>query len=145
MEQTHRSLWLNASTFRWQAGVSDRDVYLHTLPVFTATDGGMPLRHHRHTGVRQVVLRRSTTAPRSCRVHSQVITFMCGAAVVNMILDAAATWDGPIPGAGHLRHRGGRRAATHPHDRTGGDRARLGVHPDLRAHRRTRLSPASCR
>ncbi|HBX10598.1 MAG TPA: AMP-dependent synthetase, partial [Candidatus Microthrix parvicella] len=33
VEQTHRSLWLNASTFGWHAGVNERDVYLHTLPM----------------------------------------------------------------------------------------------------------------
>ena len=29
---THRNLWLNAVTFGWHMGVTDRDVYLHTLP-----------------------------------------------------------------------------------------------------------------
>src|SRR5262245_20963443 len=29
-----RNIWLNATTFGWHLGVSDRDVYLHTLPQF---------------------------------------------------------------------------------------------------------------
>src|SRR5438093_50674 len=29
---THRGCWLNAVTFGWHLGLSDRDVYLHTLP-----------------------------------------------------------------------------------------------------------------
>ncbi|MBX3284101.1 MAG: long-chain-fatty-acid--CoA ligase [Actinobacteria bacterium] len=103
VEQTHRSLWLNASTFGWQAGVSDRDVYLHTLPMFHCNGWGMPYATT-GMGVRQVVLRKVDGAEILRRVHEQGVTFMCGApAVVNMILDAAATWDGPIPGAGRTR------------------------------------------
>ena len=34
VQLAHRSLWLNAVTFGWHTGVSDRDVYLHTLPMF---------------------------------------------------------------------------------------------------------------
>src|SRR5680860_1362624 len=40
--QTHRSLWLNATTFGWHTGISDRDVYLHTLPMFHCNGWGMP-------------------------------------------------------------------------------------------------------
>ena len=34
VEMTHRMLWTNAAIFGWQTGVNDRDVYLHTLPMF---------------------------------------------------------------------------------------------------------------
>ncbi len=44
---THRNLWLNATTFGWHAGVSDRDVYLHVLPTFHATGGACPSRSRR--------------------------------------------------------------------------------------------------
>ena len=46
-----------------------------------------------------------STAPRSCAASSEHgVTLLCGApAVVAAILDAAATWDGPIPGAGRVR------------------------------------------
>ncbi|MDG0976577.1 MAG: AMP-binding protein, partial [Ilumatobacter sp.] len=34
VQLTHRNVWINASTFGWHMQVSDRDVYLHTLPQF---------------------------------------------------------------------------------------------------------------
>ena len=39
VQLTHRNVWLNATVFGWHMGVSDRDVYLHTSPSSTATDG----------------------------------------------------------------------------------------------------------
>ena len=42
VQLTHRNLWLNAATFGWQTGVSDRDTYLHTLPMFHCNGWGMP-------------------------------------------------------------------------------------------------------
>ena len=62
---THRNIWTNAVTFALHAGVTDRDVYLHTLPMFHANGWGMPFAM---TGLRRA--RRSccarSTAPRSC-------------------------------------------------------------------------------
>ena len=54
---THRNLWLNAATFGWHLGVTDRDVYLHTLPMFHCNGWGMP---YTVTGMggRHVVLRK---------------------------------------------------------------------------------------
>jgi acyl-CoA synthetase (AMP-forming)/AMP-acid ligase II len=100
---THRNLWLNSATFGWQAGVSDRDVYLHTLPMFHANGWGMG---HAVTamGGRHIVLRKVDGAEILRRVEQHGVTLMCGApAVVAMVLDAAAEWDGPIPGAGRTR------------------------------------------
>ena len=55
-------------------------------------------------GVKQVVLRKVDGAEILRRVDAHGVTLLCGApAVVAMILDAAATWDGPIPGAGRTR------------------------------------------
>jgi acyl-CoA synthetase (AMP-forming)/AMP-acid ligase II len=34
VQLTHRNVWINATTFGWQLGIDDRDVYLHTLPQF---------------------------------------------------------------------------------------------------------------
>jgi acyl-CoA synthetase (AMP-forming)/AMP-acid ligase II len=103
VEQTHRSLWLNATTFGWQASVSDRDVYLHTLPMFHCNGWGMPYATT-GMGATQVVLRKVDGAEILRRVEAHGVTYLCGApAVVNMVLDAAATWDGPIPGAGRTR------------------------------------------
>ena len=39
---THRNIWVNAVTFGLHTGVTDRDVYLHTLPMFHANGWGMP-------------------------------------------------------------------------------------------------------
>ena len=103
VEQTHRSLWLNASIFGWQAGVNDRDVFLHTLPMFHCNGWGMPYANT-GMGTNQIVIRKIDGAEILRRVDEFGVTLMCGApAVVNMILDAATTWDGPIPGAGRTR------------------------------------------
>jgi acyl-CoA synthetase (AMP-forming)/AMP-acid ligase II len=100
VEMTHRNLWVNAATFGWQAGVDDRDVYLHTLPMFHCNGWGMPYTVAA-MGVPQVVLRKVDGAEILRRVRDHGVTFMCGApAVVAMILDAAAEWDGPVPGSG---------------------------------------------
>jgi acyl-CoA synthetase (AMP-forming)/AMP-acid ligase II len=100
---THRNLWLNSAVFGWQAGVDDRDVYLHTLPMFHANGWGMG---HAVTGMggRHIVLRKVDGAEILRRVDEHGVTLMCGApAVVAMVLDAAADWDGPIPGTGTTR------------------------------------------
>ena len=41
VQLTHRSLWVNATTFGWQTGVSDRDTILWTLPMFHCNGWGM--------------------------------------------------------------------------------------------------------
>jgi acyl-CoA synthetase (AMP-forming)/AMP-acid ligase II len=52
-------------------------------------------------GVPQVVLRKVDGSEILRRVRDHGVTFMCGApAVVAMILEAAESWDGPIPGSG---------------------------------------------
>src|SRR5687768_11413948 len=57
VQLTHRNCWLNAVTFGWHTGVSDRDVYLHTLPMFHCNGWGMPYALT-GMGVRQVVIRK---------------------------------------------------------------------------------------
>ena len=103
VQLTHRNLWVNAATFGWQMGVNDRDVYLHTLPQFHCNGWGMV---YAVTGMggRHVILRKVDGAEILRRVDEHGITMLCGApAVVNMILDAAATWNGPIPGRDRVR------------------------------------------
>ena len=103
VQMTHRMLWINAATFGWHTGVNDRDVYLHTLPMFHCNGWGMPYALTA-MGVRQVVLRKVDGAEILRRVDAHDVTLMCGApAVVAAVLDAAAGWDGPIPGAGRTR------------------------------------------
>ena len=103
VEMTHRMLWTNAAIFGWQAGVNDRDVYLHTLPMFHCNGWGMPFALTA-MGVPQVVLRKVDGEEILKRVADHGVTLMCGApAVVAAILDAAETWKGEIPGAGKTR------------------------------------------
>ncbi len=103
VQLTHRSLWLNATTFGWHAGVDERDVYLHTLPMFHANGWGMPFTTA-GMGCTQVVLRKVDGAEILRRVQRHGVTLACAApAVVAATLDAAAEWDGPIPGEGTTR------------------------------------------
>jgi acyl-CoA synthetase (AMP-forming)/AMP-acid ligase II len=103
VQLTHRNLWINATTFGWHMGVNDRDVYLHTLPQFHCNGWGM-LYAVAGMGGSQVVLRKVDGAEILRRVDQHGVTLMCGApAVVNMVLDAATTWDGPVPGSGRTR------------------------------------------
>ena len=100
---THRNIWTNAAQFGWHLGVSDRDVYLHTLPMFHCNGWGMPYAIT-GMGARHIVLRKIDGAEILRRVEAHGVTLLCGApAVCAAILDAAATWDGPIPGAGTVR------------------------------------------
>jgi fatty-acyl-CoA synthase len=102
VQLTHRALWLNAATFGWHTGVSDRDVYLHTLPMFHANGWGMPFAVTA-MGVPQIVLRKVDGAEILRRIDQHGVTLLCGApAVVAMVLDAAAGLD-QVPGRGRVR------------------------------------------
>ncbi|HTN79609.1 MAG TPA: AMP-binding protein [Acidimicrobiales bacterium] len=103
VQLTHRNIWINAATFGWQTGVTDRDVYLHTLPMFHCNGWGMP---YAVTGMggQNIVLRKVDGGEILRRVDTYGVSLLCGApAVVAMTLDAASKWDGPIPGAGRTR------------------------------------------
>ncbi|UUZ58614.1 AMP-binding protein [Nocardioides sp. B-3] len=100
---THRNIWVNAVTFGMHTGVTDRDVYLHTLPMFHANGWGMPYAMT-GLGVPQVVLRKIDGAEILRRVENHGVTVMCAApAVVASVLAAAADWDGEIPGRDTVR------------------------------------------
>jgi fatty-acyl-CoA synthase len=103
VQLTHRNLWLNATVFGLHTTISDRDVLLHTLPMFHCNGWGMP---YGVTGVggTHVVLRQVDGTEILRRVERHGVTMMCAApAVVNAALDAAALWDGPIPGRDRVR------------------------------------------
>ncbi len=100
---THRNIWINAATFALHVGASDRDVYLHTLPMFHANGWGMP---YAMTGVgaRHIVLRKVDGREILRRVAEHGVTVMCASpTVVNSILSAASEWDGEIPGRNRVR------------------------------------------
>ena len=140
VQLTHRNLWLNATVFGLHAGISDRDVYLHTLPMFHANGWGMPFGitgvGGRHVVLRQVdgteILRRVERARRHAHVR-RAGRRQRGARGRG---DLGRRGPRPRPGP----HHRGRRSAADPHDRAGARGARLGVHPDLRPHRD--LAPA---
>ncbi|WP_132423121.1 AMP-binding protein [Pseudonocardia endophytica] len=103
VEITHRNIWVNATTFALHTGVSDRDVYLHTLPMFHANGWGMPFGMT-GMGGKHIVLRKVDGAEILRRVDEHGVTMMCAApAVVSSVLAAAADWDGEIPGRGRVR------------------------------------------
>jgi acyl-CoA synthetase (AMP-forming)/AMP-acid ligase II len=90
VQLTHRNCWLNAASFGWHLGVSDRDVYLHTLPMFHANGWGMPYATTA-MAARHVVLRKVDGEEILRRVEREGVTLLCGApAVVAMAIDAAA-------------------------------------------------------
>jgi acyl-CoA synthetase (AMP-forming)/AMP-acid ligase II len=103
VEMTHRNEWVNAVTFGMHMQVSDRDVYLHTLPLFHCNGWGMPYATA-GLGARQVLLRKVDGAEILRRVEQHGVTLMSGApAVWSAVLDAAAEWDGEIPGRDRVR------------------------------------------
>ncbi len=103
VQMTHRNLWVNAVTFGMHMQVSDRDVYLHTLPMFHCNGWGLPYTMA-GLGARQVVLRKVDGAEILRRVDRHGVTVMAGApAVWNAVLEAAQDWDGEIPGRDKVR------------------------------------------
>ncbi|GAA3385275.1 AMP-binding protein [Cryptosporangium minutisporangium] len=103
VQLTHRANWLNATVFALHTGVTDRDVYLHTLPMFHANGWGMPYAMT-GLGVPQVVLRKVDGAEILRRVRDHGVTLACAApAVLNAVLEAAESWDGEIPGRDRMR------------------------------------------
>jgi fatty-acyl-CoA synthase len=102
VQLTHRSLWLNATGMGWHSGTTDRDVYLHTLPLFHVNGWGMPYAMAA-MGVPQILLRKVDGHEILRRVRDHGVTLLCGApAVVAAVLDAAREWD-EVPGAGTVR------------------------------------------
>jgi fatty-acyl-CoA synthase len=103
VQMTHRNLWINAITFAMHLRLYERDVYMHTLPMFHCNGWGMPYATV-GLGVPNVVLRKVDGAEILRRVDAHGVTVMCGApAVWAAVLDAAESWDGPVPGRDKVR------------------------------------------
>jgi acyl-CoA synthetase (AMP-forming)/AMP-acid ligase II len=106
VQMTHRNCWLNATSFGWHTGVSDRDTLLHTLPMFHCNGWGMPYAVTAMGG-RHVVLRKVDGEEILRRVAAEGVSLMCGApAVVSAILTAAEQRHragDEVPGRGRVR------------------------------------------
>jgi acyl-CoA synthetase (AMP-forming)/AMP-acid ligase II len=106
VQLTHRNCWLNATTLGWHTGVSDRDVLLHTLPMFHCNGWGMPYAVTGMGGT-HIVLRKIDGEEILSRIAQHGVTLLCGApAVVAAILDAATARRAEareVPGGGTVR------------------------------------------
>ncbi len=106
VQLTHRNFWLNAVTFGWHLAMTDRDVYLHTLPTFHCNGWGMPYAVTA-MGVRHVIIRKIDGEEILRRVEGEGVTlFNCAPAVIAAVLDAAAARRGKgvvVPGRGRVR------------------------------------------
>ena len=103
VQLTHRNNWLNATVFGLHTTISDRDVYLHTLPMFHANGWGMPFAMT-GVGAQHIVLRKIDGTEILRRIERHGVTAMCAApAVISAALDGAQSWDGAIPGRDRVR------------------------------------------
>ncbi len=132
---THRNIWINATTFALHTALTDRDVYLHTLPMFHANGWGMPFATT-GLGVKQVVIRKIDGAEILRRVerprrHRHVRRSRRRRRRARGRPDLG----GRDPRSRHGADHHGRRPAAHQDRGAGRGGARLGVHPDLRSHR----------
>jgi acyl-CoA synthetase (AMP-forming)/AMP-acid ligase II len=81
----------------------ERDVLMHTLPMFHCNGWGMPYAMV-GLGGSHVVLRKVDGAEILRRVRDHGVTLMCGApAVWAAVLEAAQSWGGEIPGQDRVR------------------------------------------
>jgi fatty-acyl-CoA synthase len=106
VQLTHRNFWLNAVTFGWHLALTDRDVYLHTLPTFHCNGWGMPYAVTA-MGMRQVIIRKIDGEEILRRIAGEGVTIMnCAPAVIAAVLDAAAARrqrGEAVPGRGSMR------------------------------------------
>jgi acyl-CoA synthetase (AMP-forming)/AMP-acid ligase II len=103
---THRSHWLNAATVGWGFGLTEADVYLHTLPIFHVNGWGLPLAAAA-LGVAQVIQREVRGPEILRRVGEHGVTLLCGAAPVAAAIEQGAfalrEAGEPVPGEGRTR------------------------------------------
>jgi fatty-acyl-CoA synthase len=89
VQMSHRNAWINAATFGWHMTVTDRDVLLHTLPMFHCNGWGMPYAVTGMGGT-HVIQRKIDGEAILRNVESEGVTLACGApAVWAATLDAA--------------------------------------------------------
>lgn len=89
VQLTHRNAWLNSAIFGWHTGVDDRDVLLHTLPMFHCNGWGMPYAVTGMGGT-HVIQRKIDGESILGRIEEEGVTLLCGApAVWAACLDAS--------------------------------------------------------
>src|ERR687893_2479008 len=76
VQMTHRNEWVNATVFGMHMQVSDRDVYMHTLPLFHCNGWGLPYTMA-GLGATQVALRKVEGVEILRRVEQHGVTLMC--------------------------------------------------------------------
>lgn len=81
VQMTHRNAWLNASTLGWHTTVTDRDVLLHTLPMFHCNGWGMPYAVTGMGGT-HVIQRKIDGESILANVENEGVTIACGAPAV---------------------------------------------------------------
>jgi acyl-CoA synthetase (AMP-forming)/AMP-acid ligase II len=105
-QMTHRNIWINAAIFGWHTGVSEREVYLHTLAMFHCNGWGMVYAVTGMAG-RHIVLRKVDGEEILKRIETEGVSLLCGApAVVAAILGAAEKRRAAgraVPGRGSVR------------------------------------------
>ncbi|WP_019876081.1 AMP-binding protein [Sporichthya polymorpha] len=102
VQLTHRNIWINAVTFSMHVRLYERDVLMHTLPMFHCNGWGMPYATV-GLGATNVVIRKIDGGEILRRVEKHGVTIMCGApAVWAATLDAAPEFD-PVPGRDQVR------------------------------------------
>src|SRR3712207_8260868 len=100
---THRNIWVNAVTFGMHMQVGDRDVYMHTLPMFHCNGWGLPYSTA-GVGARQLVLRKVDGAEILRRGVEHGGTVMAGGpAGWNPVPAPPAGWGGAGAGAAPVR------------------------------------------
>lgn len=103
VQMTHRNEWVNATVFGLHASVSDRDVYLHTLPQFHCNGWGQVFTVT-GMGAQHIILRQINGLEILRRIKEHGVTYLCCApAVLSMVLDALAEWEGEVPGRDKVR------------------------------------------
>src|SRR4051812_39020980 len=108
VQMTHRNIWVNSVTFGMHMQVSDRDVYLHTLPMFHCNGWTLPYTMA-GLGAKQVVLRKVDGAEILRRVDQHGITMMAGGPPLREALlggPPARGGENPRPRPGRGRGRG---------------------------------------
>ncbi|MGH8986149.1 MAG: AMP-binding protein [Acidimicrobiia bacterium] len=100
---THGDLRADLAAFGWQLDLSERDVYLHTVPLCHTRAWGL-VYALTAMGGRHVAFDNMDGLEILRRIDAYGVTLVDGAPVFGMtVLGAAASWDGPVRGRDRLR------------------------------------------